>query len=75
MTLSPIWVDHACHARFQAEMTPTASNVLFGWWSHDIGGPNPGGTNLVVVHGYRLPVAHGIGFEYKIEKQQSHILS
>ncbi len=24
--------------RFQAYFTPTASNVLYGWWSHDIGG-------------------------------------
>ena len=24
--------------QFQIEMTPTASNVLFGWWSHDLGG-------------------------------------
>ena len=24
--------------QFQIEMTPKASNVLFGWWSHDIGG-------------------------------------
>lgn len=24
-------------------MTPTASNVLFGWWSHDIGGNHNGG--------------------------------
>lgn len=24
--------------QYQVEMTPTASNVLFGWWSHDIGG-------------------------------------
>ncbi|MBK8027990.1 MAG: hypothetical protein IPK17_00455 [Chloroflexi bacterium] len=22
----------------QAYMTPTASNVAYGWWSHDIGG-------------------------------------
>ena len=29
--------------RFQTEMTPTASNVLFGWWSHDIGGNHNGG--------------------------------
>ncbi len=24
--------------RYQAYMTPTASNVAYGWWSHDIGG-------------------------------------
>ena len=24
--------------QFQIEMTPKASNVLFGWWSHDLGG-------------------------------------
>lgn len=24
--------------QFQIEMTPIASNVLFGWWSHDLGG-------------------------------------
>jgi hypothetical protein len=24
--------------QFEIEMTPTASNVLFGYWSHDIGG-------------------------------------
>ena len=28
---------------FQAVMTPTSSNVLFGWWSHDIGGNHNGG--------------------------------
>lgn len=28
---------------FQATMTPTSSNVLFGWWSHDIGGNHDGG--------------------------------
>lgn len=28
---------------FQVEMTPAASNVLFGWWSHDIGGNHNNG--------------------------------
>lgn len=28
---------------FEAEMTPRASNVLFGWWSHDIGGNHNSG--------------------------------
>lgn len=27
---------------FQPEFTATAGNVLFGWWSHDIGGHQPG---------------------------------
>jgi hypothetical protein len=30
--------------QFEIEMTPTSSNVLFGLWSHDIGG-NHNGTN------------------------------
>ena len=29
---------------FQIEMTPAASNVLFGWWSHDIGGNHNNGS-------------------------------
>lgn len=28
--------------RFQPEFTATASNIGFGWWSHDIGGHLPG---------------------------------
>lgn len=28
--------------RFQAYMTPTASNIAYGWWSHDIGGHTSG---------------------------------
>ncbi|GIZ39013.1 hypothetical protein CKM354_000240500 [Cercospora kikuchii] len=28
--------------RFQPEFTATASNIGFGWWSHDIGGHMPG---------------------------------
>jgi alpha-glucosidase (family GH31 glycosyl hydrolase) len=31
-------------------MTPTASNVLFGWWSHDIGGNHNGGTTSYENH-------------------------
>ena len=27
---------------YEIEMTPTASNVLFGYWSHDIGGNHNG---------------------------------
>eukprot|EP00947_MAST-08B_sp_MAST-8B-sp1_P003082 g3082.t1 len=30
--------------QFEVAMTPKASNVLFGWWSHDIGGNHNGGT-------------------------------
>lgn len=30
--------------RFQPHMTATASNVLYGWWSHDIGGHMGGAT-------------------------------
>ena len=29
--------------QWQTEMTATASNVGFGWWSHDIGGNHNGG--------------------------------
>ncbi|MBI5928015.1 MAG: DUF5110 domain-containing protein [Chloroflexi bacterium] len=28
--------------RFQAYMTPTATNIAYGWWSHDIGGHTGG---------------------------------
>ncbi|CAG1007289.1 alpha-glucosidase [Anaerolineae bacterium] len=28
--------------RFQSYMTPTASNIGYGWWSHDIGGHTSG---------------------------------
>lgn len=28
--------------RFQSYMTPTASNIAYGWWSHDIGGHTSG---------------------------------
>jgi len=28
--------------RFQTYMTPTASNIAYGWWSHDIGGHTSG---------------------------------
>ncbi len=31
-------VVHWDTLRFQPEMTATASNVAYGWWSHDIGG-------------------------------------
>jgi len=36
---------------FEIEMTPKASNVLFGWWSHDIGGNHNGGTTGYDKHG------------------------
>merc|ERR1711988_613486 len=36
---------------FEIEMTSTASNVLFGWWSHDIGGNHNGGTTGYDKHG------------------------
>lgn len=36
---------------FEIEMTPLASNVIFGWWSHDIGGNHNGGTTGYDTHG------------------------
>eukprot|EP00928_Gymnodinium_smaydae_P019955 TRINITY_DN17695_c0_g1_i1.p1 TRINITY_DN17695_c0_g1~~TRINITY_DN17695_c0_g1_i1.p1 ORF type:complete len:875 (-),score=72.71 TRINITY_DN17695_c0_g1_i1:168-2792(-) len=38
--------------QFEVEMTPISSNVLFGWWSHDIGGNHNGGTTGYDKHGH-----------------------